>query len=159
MSGSPNTYDGSVDKRSQMHIGTIHAQHDVEVAHQNEFLLQSIEMGGSIYNLLILFCPFIHYRGFILTTSEKEDVAVWMIVDKLLDNFFHQLYGVNLAFVSCKWGYTYPRFGYMSVFQIDNAIFCSKYFLWQAIQITFFFAKIDVNSILTGYPNCAKTSA
>lgn len=88
MSGSPNTYDGSVDKRSQMHIGTIHAQHDVEVAHQNEFLLQSIEMGGSIYNLLILFCPFIHYRGFILTTSEKEDVAVWMIVDKLLDNFF-----------------------------------------------------------------------
>lgn len=118
MSGSPNTYDGSVDKRSQMHIGTIHAQHDVEVAHQNEFLLQSIEMGGSIYNLLILFCPFIHYRGFILTTSEKEDVAVWMIVDKLLDNFFHQLYGVNLAFVSCKWGYTYPRFGYMSVFRL-----------------------------------------
>ena len=33
MSGSPDAYDRSIDERSQMHIGTIHAQHDVEMTH------------------------------------------------------------------------------------------------------------------------------
>ena len=98
-------------------------------------------MGGSIHYLLIVFCPFIHDRSLVFASSEEEDMAVGMIVDKLLDNFFHQLYGINLAFVGSKRSDAYPRFGYVLVFQTDNAVASSENFLWQAGEIAFSFAE------------------
>ncbi len=75
-------------------------------------------MGGGIYDLLVLFCPLIHYWSFVLATSEEEEMesgdALWY---KLLDNFFHQVVRGKSAFVGQQnGGDTYPRFGYVLCF-------------------------------------------
>ena len=116
MGSSPDAYYRSVNKRCQVHIGTIHAHHNVQMTNQDEFLFQSVKMRRSVNELWILLSPVVHHWCFVFTSTEKEDMSVWMIVDKSLDNFFHQLYRIYFSLVCSEGSNTNPRLCYVLVF-------------------------------------------
>ena len=42
--GSPDADDGNADEGGEVHVGGVHREHKVEVAHDDEFLVESFQL-------------------------------------------------------------------------------------------------------------------
>ena len=62
-----------------MHVGTVHREHYVEMAHDDQFLIHGFTIARDIGALTILVPPEIEIFIFLLTPSEEEDAGTWVI--------------------------------------------------------------------------------
>ena len=131
--GPPDTHHGGGGELSQVHVGTVHADHHIEMAHQDEFFFQSVKGSGSIDTVEIAGSPFVEYFLFLFTAPEKEDATGGMATDKQADDSRHELWRIDFTFVGRKRGNAYPLLKlflftyYMSGKQPDVAASIWKY--------------------------------
>ena len=108
MGGSPHTHHGGGSEGCQMHVGRVHRYEHLQMAHQNKFLVERLELGGHMYTLGKSLAPAGKGLVFLLTSAEEENAAVLIFAGYHTDNLFHPLNGVDLALVGGKGGDAYP---------------------------------------------------
>ena len=98
----PNADHRNAYQRREVHIGGVHREHDVEVAHEDEFLVHRLKMltdedaGGEFL------APFREVLVLLLASSKEEDARVGMLEGQLTNDLVHQWSGVDLPLVGRK---------------------------------------------------------
>ena len=127
-----------VHQGRQVHVGTVHAYHDVEMAHENKFLGETVQLGGGIDHFWVFLCPFVHDGCLCISATKEENAAVWISVDKFLDNFLHLFRRIDFSLVCGKGGDTYP-WGSLVAWLVDNSVLILKDMWREDAQVTPFF--------------------
>ena len=79
MGGSPYAHHGRVYQRGQVHVGTVHAHHHVELTHQDQLFLHVSQLGRGVYALCELFLPLVHDIVLIGSATKEENTATGIL--------------------------------------------------------------------------------
>ena len=74
MGGSPDSHHGGVDERGKVHVGGVHAHHDIEMAHEDQLFMQVVEIVADNGTVFIIRHQFSHLF-FLFLSSEDEDAG------------------------------------------------------------------------------------
>ena len=102
MCRSPNAYHRNARQRCQMHIGRVHREHHIEVAHQYQFLTHVLQLLAYIDALLELLAPLVEILLFLLSAPKEKNMGVGVLLRQLRYHQLHQRGRINLAFMGCK---------------------------------------------------------
>lgn len=108
--GPPDAHHGCVDERGQVHVGRVHAQHDVEVAHQDQFLVEAPQRVGSVGAVFVFPRPFVHLQLLLAAPSEEEDAARGVLAYDAGNHLFRFFQGVDLSLVGREGSHANPLF-------------------------------------------------
>ena len=75
MCGAPHADNGGSHEGGQVHVGAVHAHHNVEVAHEDEFLREAVEQGGHANAVGAAFGKSADEFPFLVASAEEEDAA------------------------------------------------------------------------------------
>ena len=106
MGSAPNGKHPCTDQGSEMHIGGIHANQQIQPADQGQFLIQGILARHAFYPG-ILKRPLIQERLLVATTTEQEDGKI-LSIGKLGHDQLHLPGRINLSPVLGEGGDTDP---------------------------------------------------
>ena len=102
MGGSPQADHRCPGKRGKVHVSAVHGQHDIEMAHQHQFLPQSRKLRRGIDALRITLLPLGKDLKLAVAAAEKENAAVGPTLGELFDDLLHEGKRVYLAFMGGK---------------------------------------------------------
>ena len=106
--GAPDAYHLGAHERCQVHIGAVHAEHDVETTHQHQFAMQTAHNGRRVGASGVSLLPLFKHGLFVFSASEEEDAALWHLLCEQVDHLFHLFNGIHLALMCGKGCYAYP---------------------------------------------------
>ena len=120
-----------------MHVSAVHADHHLQMAHEDEFLLQTLELSRRITYFGPCLCPSVHDLSFLLSTSEKKYSALWISVDNSLYNSFHQRQWIYLSLVCSKGSQAYPGFFVAVDISVYFCVGLVPQRFWQQVEVAF----------------------
>ena len=102
MGSPPNANHGRINQRGKVHIGTIHAHHHVEVAHQHQFLRYATKHRRGVNTLRVARNHAVDDGIFVGPFAKEEHTTRRMFLRNHRYHLFEHLGRVNLLFVSGK---------------------------------------------------------
>ena len=97
---APNAYHGRVNQRSEVHIGTVHANHHVEMAHQHQLLSAAIEQSRGVKASWVTLNNAVDDRLFGRTLAKEKHTARWMLAGDEPNNLFEHLGRIHFLLMS-----------------------------------------------------------
>ena len=128
MGGSPYADHWCSCERCQMHIRGVHRYHNVEMTHQDQFLVQGLRQFAHMHTGWMLFTPFCKVPLFLFATSKEEDACLGVFLHELFYHLMHQARWICLPLMCSKRCYAYP----LLIVLLDT------YLLWQHVQVAAF---------------------
>lgn len=108
MGSPPHAYHGRGNERGEVHVCRIHTYHYVEVRHEHEFFLQSMQQSWHHGATLEARGNGVELLFFLCSAAEKEEACRRVARGKAFYHFFHEVYRICLARVGGKRRDTYP---------------------------------------------------